>query len=106
MLVTDSFVFLHIPKTGGGFIQSVIGEHLPVQDHEAAIEHPTWSHEPYDSLPARWRHLPAFCVLRNPWDWYVSWFHYQRERGPYRRATDGDPWGKRAVWEGALRSAG
>lgn len=106
MLVTDDFVFLHIPKTGGSFIQSVIAEHLPVIDHEAAIGHPVWSHEPYESLPSAWRERPAFCVVRNPWDWYVSWFHYQMERGPRRRRPPAgeDRWGKQAVWEGALRS--
>jgi hypothetical protein len=66
----------------------------------------TWSHTPYDGLPAEWQSLPAFCVIRNPWDWYVSWFHYQLNRGPRRRppASGSDPWGKHAVWEGALRS--
>jgi hypothetical protein len=105
MLVTDHFVFVHIPKTGGSFIQKVIADHMPVVDHEAAIDQPAWSHTPYGSLPARWQHLPAFCVVRNPWDWYVSWFSYQTERGPRRRARapDEDPWGKWAVWDGALR---
>jgi hypothetical protein len=106
MLVTDDFVFVHIPKTGGSFVQTVLRDHLSVIDHHEAIDHGAWSHAPYSSLPAQWRDLPAFCVVRNPWDWYVSWFHYQLERGPRRRPrADGqDPWGKRAVWEGALRS--
>jgi hypothetical protein len=106
VLVTDNFVFVHIPKTGGTFIQTVLGKHLPVVAYEPVTAEPTWSHTPYSTLPARWRGLPAFCVVRNPWDWYVSWFHYQRERGPRRRTRihGQDPWGKRAVWEGALRS--
>jgi hypothetical protein len=106
MIVTDRFVFVHIPKTGGTFIQTVIAEHLPVVDHEPMIGDATWSHTPYGDLPAEWRSLPAFCVVRNPWDWYVSWFHYQVDRGPRRRpAAEGrDPWGKHAVWTGALRS--
>ncbi len=101
MLVTRDFVFVHIPKTGGSFIQAAIAEHLPVIDHAAEIDGPVWSHTPHSSLPSRWRQLPAFCVIRNPWGWYVSWFHYQMERGP--RANEADPWGKRAVWEGAMR---
>jgi hypothetical protein len=106
VLVTDDFVFVHIPKTGGSFIQKAIADNMPVRDHEIAAADGAWSHTPYSSLPTHWRHLPAFCVVRNPWDWYVSWFHYQMARGPRRRARahGGDPWGKWAVWEGALRS--
>ena len=106
MLVTDQFVFVHVPKTGGTFIQTVLGKHLPVVDLESVMNDRTWSHASYGALPAEWRERPAFCVVRNPWDWYVSWFHYQTARGPRRRArpVGQDPWGKLAVWQGALRS--
>jgi len=104
MLVTEDLVFLHIPKTGGTFIQTVLGKHLRVLDHESVLDDRTWSHTPYSSLPAQWRHLPVFCVVRNPWDWYVSWFEYQMKRGPRRARIQGeDRWGKLAVWEGAFR---
>jgi hypothetical protein len=103
MLVTDSFVFVHIPKTGGSFVDSVIRDHLPV------IEHDVGKHTPYGDLPARWHHLPGFYVVRNPWDWYVSWYHYrgQRARRRNRRARPArrtrNP-RKEAFLEGALRS--
>lgn len=105
MLVTQSFVFLHIPKTGGSFVQTVIGEHLPV------VHRTEYTHEPYSNLPERWRGLPAFCVVRNPWDWYVSWFHgaikSSGKRGaklrspvaPGRETVRSD---KRAVWNDAM----
>ena len=38
VLVTRDFVFVHIPKTGGSFIQAAIAEHLPVIDHAAEID--------------------------------------------------------------------
>lgn len=97
MLVTDDFVFVHIPKTAGTFIQEVIRGHLPV------LADWDYAHTPDSDLPDEWRHLPGFCVIRNPWDWYVSWFHYEIEEAPRRKPRRWDP-GKRAVWEGAMRS--
>jgi hypothetical protein len=76
MLVTDSFVFLHVPKTGGTFVQTILPEYLPVQDFRP------YTHTPYNYLPERWQHLPVVCTIRNPWDWYVSWYHYDRQRPP------------------------
>jgi len=107
VLVTKGFVFVHIPKTGGSFIQTVIGEHLPVLDLSS------YTHTPYAELPERWRHLPAFCVVRNPWDWYVSWFHHSirspekrnaRLRSPVAPGREALRREKRAVWDGVLRS--
>ena len=33
-------------------------------------------HPAYDEVPERFAELPAVCVIRNPWDWYVSLYHY------------------------------
>lgn len=106
MLVTKSFVFVHIPRTGGSFIQTVIGEHLPVLDRS------DYTHAPYAELPERWRGLPAFCVIRNPWDWYVSWFHHsiktpekrsRRLRSPVAPGREAIRAEKRAVWDDLLK---
>jgi hypothetical protein len=101
MLVTESFVFLHVPKTAGTFIQSVLLDHMPVVD---TGEH---THMPYSSLRPEWRELPGLYVVRNPWDWYVSWFHWtlKRGRGLQERGRTfraGGP--KAAIWENVLRS--
>jgi hypothetical protein len=93
VLVTDNFIFVHIPKTGGTFVDTVLREHLPTIDFEAD------RHAPYSTLPKRWRNLPAFCVIRNPWDWYVSWYHYPIQSKP------GQPRGnpvKQGLWESAF----
>ena len=94
MIVTESFVFLHVPKTGGHFVQAVIRDHLPVEDYRV------WTHTPYSELPARWQHLPAAIVVRNPWDWYVSWFQHQARRG--QRRNPKNEW-KQGIWDGVLR---
>jgi hypothetical protein len=108
VLVTRSFVFVHVPKTGGSFIQAVTAEHL------AVVYRSDYTHAPYGDLPEQWRDLPACCVIRNPWDWYVSWFHYAmkspRKRGARLRSAPIAPGreeirrDKRAVWENLLGS--
>jgi hypothetical protein len=100
MLVTERFVFLHVPKTGGSFVQEVLQAHLPVVDIAAALRRPRpaqrLTHAPHPDLADRWRQLPAAWVVRNPWDWYVSWFSYQVLRAPRRkRPMDGS-------WESAF----
>jgi hypothetical protein len=86
VLVTDGFVFLHVPKTGGTFIHNVLSSHLSGIDHRAIGKR---SHVTYRELRPEWRQRPVFCVVRNPWDWYVSWFSYQAYRR--QRPTDDEP---------------
>jgi Sulfotransferase domain len=97
MLVTDRFVFLHIPKTGGTFIQTILRDHLPFTPHGLS------THAPHRDLPAEWQRLPVVCVVRNPWDWYVSWYHWALQRAETRTRPRRAPQ-KRAVWEQMLDS--
>ena len=94
MLVASHLVFVHIPRTGGGFIKGVLGDHLEVD--RAAPRLPT--HAAYDELPVEFRDRPGFCVVRNPWDWYVSWYHHTIKQGPrFEALGPGDP--KGANWQ-------
>ncbi len=72
MIVSDKFVFAHIPKAGGVFLQTILQAHFPVAR--------SWlgdaSHHSLEDLPAEHRGKPVFAVLRNPWAWYVSWFTF------------------------------
>lgn len=73
MILTRHFVFVHIPKTGGSFVRAVIQRHAPVAwQVETSDLHPS-----VRDIPASHRHLPRFAVVRNPFSWYVSWFHYK-----------------------------
>lgn len=74
MLVTEQFVFVHVPKTAGSFVRTLIHTHMRVVRDWAG--HPT-----YDSLPPEFSSLPALRVVRNPWDWYVSHYHYAQVQG-------------------------
>ena len=72
MLVTDQFVFVHVPKTGGGFLRAGIHKSMEACDCGA--------HLPYRQVPPESSNLPTICFRRNPWDWYVSlWAYHKRE---------------------------
>jgi hypothetical protein len=78
MLVTDRFVFVHLPRSGGTFVSQVIQKVFP-EAHEVGY------HLPLSALPAEFSHLPVLGTVRNPWDFYVSWYHHQESndrRGP------------------------
>lgn len=79
MLTTRYFVFLHVQKTGGKFIKRVCEEQLPA---EWFIPNSARPHGTIRQIPPECEGLPVFAAMRNPWDWYVSWYHFtcQRER--------------------------
>jgi hypothetical protein len=76
MLITKHFVFLHLQKTGGMFIKDVCSKYLPP---DWLVQNDPRPHGTYRQLPAEFKQLPVFALVRNPWDWYVSWYHFARE---------------------------
>lgn len=76
MIITKYFVFLHIPKTGGNFLTQVCAAHLP---GDYVVRHQIHDHAGAAAIPEEYRHLPRFALIRNPWDWYVSWYHFLKE---------------------------
>jgi len=72
MIISDEFVFAHLPKTGGDFLQNVLRDYFPVVQQWQG-DH---SHHSIEFLPAEHRGKPVFAVLRNPWAWYLSWYSY------------------------------
>ena len=73
MLVTDKFVFLHLPRAGGTFVYEVVKKFFP-----SARE--IGYHFPRELLPTEYLHLPILGTVRNPWEFYVSWYHHVRPR--------------------------
>ncbi len=74
MLLTRHFVFLHIPKTGGNFVRNAILPHVPEDWHLRQLE----PHATFADIPASHDALPRVAFVRNPYAWYVSWFHFQQ----------------------------
>lgn len=79
MICGKTFNFIHIMKTGGTWMQRAV-EHVP-----ARIE---WkrAHVPYSELPESDASKPTYAIIRNPWDWHVSMYHFMNEKT--RRKSD------------------
>jgi hypothetical protein len=67
MIVTDYFVYIHVSRSGGTFLNKLIKEHVP---GARMLQY----HGHLNDLPAELSHLPVIGFVRNPWDWYVSMF--------------------------------
>lgn len=83
MIATPEFLFIHLHKTGGQFVNRLLLQHYP---QARAVGY----HLPRSEAPAELKRLPAFAFMRNPWDWYVSWYAFNAEapqRNPIFRAV-------------------
>ena len=80
MIVTDRFVFIHLHKTGGQSINDAIASCIPGSRMVGY-------HFPCADIPAEASDLPVVGIVRNPWDWYVSWYAFNN--GPRMRSADG-----------------
>ena len=73
MVNTPDFVFVHLNKSGGTFVNTVLRE---LYGEEAQT---VGYHLPYRYTPDSHKNLPVLGVVRNPWDYYVSLYHFQKQ---------------------------
>lgn len=73
MIVTPGFVFLHLHKSGGTFVNTGLMRHVPGAQQLGY-------HLPRSALPTQFGSLPALGLVRSPWAYYVSWYSFQRAR--------------------------
>jgi hypothetical protein len=73
MIVTPRFVFLHLHKSGGTFVNAGLMRHVPGAQQIGY-------HLPRSALPPQFAALPVLGLVRNPWSYYVSWYSFQRSR--------------------------
>lgn len=68
-------VFVHVPKTGGTSIQRWL-----IENTDSFVVKGI-KHANLNTIATR---VPAFnwsfCVVRNPWDWVVSWYFFKHDR--------------------------
>ena len=76
MIITERFVFIHMHKTGGQTLNDIIKRCIP--KHQEIGYHYPCKEVPVDSAA-----LPLVGMVRNPWDWYVSWYAFNN--GPKLR---------------------
>ncbi|MDE2345938.1 MAG: hypothetical protein KGL13_05670 [Gammaproteobacteria bacterium] len=83
MIKTPSMLFVHLHKTGGQFVNRLLLRFIPGATRIGY-------HLPLSEAPLALRTLPVLGHVRNPWDWYVSWYafnHAAPERNPIYRAV-------------------
>lgn len=73
MIATEHFVFLHLHKSGGTFVNEGL---LRFVEGARQIGY----HLPRQLIPPPLAHLPVLGLVRNPWSYYVSWFSFQVSR--------------------------
>lgn len=73
MIVTPRFVFLHLHKSGGTFVNAGLMRFV-------AGARQIGYHLPRSMIPAQFASLPLLGLVRNPWSYYVSWYSFQRTR--------------------------
>jgi len=73
MIVTDRFVFLHLHKSGGTFVNECLLRFV-------GGAHRVGYHLPRAMIPARYAALPALGMVRSPWSYYVSWYAFQSQQ--------------------------
>ncbi len=88
MIVTDHFVYIHVSRTGGTFLNKLIMKQIP---GARMLQY----HGHLEDLPAAHAHLPVIGFVRNPWDWYVSMYSDYRRKSQfvYRILSDGGTFG-------------
>lgn len=74
MLIHDRFVVLHLQKTGGTFLTKVLEREL-----EGSLTK-RGAHQGWRAIPPEAADRPVLAFVRNPWDWYVSWYHFNMLR--------------------------
>jgi hypothetical protein len=72
MIVTERFVFLHLHKSGGSFVNEFLLRFVP-----GARE--IGYHLPRALVPPTHSTLPVLGFVRNPWSYYVSWYAFQSQ---------------------------
>jgi hypothetical protein len=102
MVVTKDFVFIHMPKTGGTFVtemlrKAYLGYRYEVDESDITIKDKclhlrhrllralslspwvlhTNKHGPCNDIPPQYKWLPILGCIRNPFEWYVSFYEYQ-----------------------------
>ena len=71
MLITDKFTLIHMHKTGGQTLSNIIVNNI-------SNPNIVGYHYPISEIPDADISKPVIGIVRNPWDWYVSWYFFNK----------------------------
>jgi hypothetical protein len=74
LILPRRLVFLHLPKTGGNWVERVLTENRLVKRRTGG------KHSDRTSITESLDRARTFCFVRHPTSWYRSWFRYMRGR--------------------------
>jgi hypothetical protein len=100
-VVNDRIAFLHVPKTGGSWVTEAMRaagvELRPVPLPAAKRGH--------GGLEAVDRSLFTFAFVRDPYDWYASYWRHRQKFGDWDSASPIDEFARRPFTEFVLQAA-
>ena len=73
MIVTNRFIYLHLHKSGGTFVNECLLRFFPESTRLGY-------HLPRSLIPDQLSSLSILGFVRNPWAYYVSWYAFQSQR--------------------------
>lgn len=77
MIVTDNFVYIHAPKTGGTFVTAMIEAAAQATPDFHATDLAGLKHAGVRRIPEQFRQLPVVTNRRNVFSQYVSRYYYR-----------------------------
>jgi len=75
MLITNDFVFIHLQKCAGTFVRKFL------KKTNLITVNTTVKHDSVRQIPEKHKGKKIIGVIRNPWDWYVSWYSFRHKEG-------------------------
>ena len=86
MLATDRFLLGSIGRTGTGALARWLGQ---IEGLQVVV---AWAHLSFPAMVTKCREAgiavpPTWTVIRNPWDWYVDMYLWQRRHAIIRSQT-------------------
>lgn len=73
VILCKNFVWVHLPKTGGTWVRETLAKYAPAS-WGLEVRYP--GHHSIRSAGPKYEGVPAFHIIRNPWEWYVSWYGF------------------------------
>ncbi len=68
MLISDDFIFIHLQKCAGSFVDNLLEKMFTSAKFNGA------RHDSVRQIGKKNIGKPVFGTIRNPWDWWVSWY--------------------------------